>query len=140
MRFGLANFLTAIFLMAVSASAASLTVRVTNIDGRGGLLHVALYTEALWPDDDATPVVDKIVPATAPETVVVMEKVTPGVYGVKTYQDVNKNDRFDQGLFGIPLERYGFSRDARPRLSAPSFSRAKFTVAPGENAISIRLQ
>lgn len=127
-------------LMLTPAVAATLVVRVANIDPRGGLLHVALYDRARWPDDDATPLVDAIVPAQAPETTVVMKDVAPGVYGVKTYQDVNRNDRFDQGLFGIPLERYGFSRDARPRLSAPGFERAKFTVNPGDNAIVIHLQ
>lgn len=134
------RFLWAFLLTSMPVWAATLTVHVENIDKKGGLLHVALYTQALWPDDDAAPVIDKIVPAVTPATTVVMKDVAPGVYGVKTYQDANKNDKFDQGLFGIPLERYGFSRDARPHLSAPGFDRAKFTVTPGENAITIHLQ
>lgn len=127
-------------LVALPAVAASLTVTVANIDRKGGELHVALYNEALWPDDNADPLTDRIVPAVAPETTVTFEDVAPGVYGVKTYQDVNKNGKFDQGVFGIPLERYGFSRDAAPGLSAPFFSRVSFTVKPGENAIRIHLR
>jgi uncharacterized protein (DUF2141 family) len=134
------RFWLAVVLAAAPCWAATLTVHVANIDQRGGALHVALYDEARWPDDDATPLVDAIVPAAAPQTTVVMKDVAAGVYGVKTYQDVNRNGRFDQGLFGIPLERYGFSRDARPRLSAPGFERTKFTVVPGENTIVIHLQ
>ena len=41
---------------------------------------------------------------------------------------------------GLPLERYGFSNDARPILSEPGFARTKFTLPDGETAIVIHLQ
>lgn len=123
-----------------AASAAALTVHVANIDPKGGLLHVALYNAALWGADKADPLTDRIVPAVAPETIVTFTNLPPGVYGVKSYQDVNRNDKFDQGLFGIPLERYGFSRDARPRLSQPSFERTKFTLPASGETLRIHLQ
>jgi uncharacterized protein (DUF2141 family) len=122
------------------ASAATLTVKVANIDEKGGELHVALYDEASWPNDDAKPIADMVVPAVLPETTVTFKDLAPGVYGVKTYQDANRNDKFDQNWLGWPLERYGFSRDARPFLSEPGFNRTKFTLADGENAILIHLQ
>ena len=134
------RFFFAIFLALVPACAATLSVTVANVDKRGGELHVALYDETSWSNDDAKPIVDAIVPAIPPQTTVVMTDVAPGIYGVKTYQDANKNDRFDEGLFGIPLERYGFSRDARPRFAEPKFERTKFAIVPGENAIVIHLQ
>lgn len=127
-------------LVTGAACAATLTVRVGNIDPKGGLLHVALYTAAIWDDDKADPLMDRIVPAVAPETTVTFTNVPPGVYGVKSYQDVNRNDKFDQGLFGIPLERYGFSRDARPRLSQPAFSRTQFSIPASGASIMLHLQ
>lgn len=127
-------------LLPARAFAASLTVTIADLDKKGGELHVSLYNEARWPNDDATPIVDAIVPAVIPETIVVMKDVPPGVYGVKCYQDANRNGKIDRNFLGIPLERYGFSRDARPVLSEPEFNRTKFTVAPGENAIAIHLQ
>ena len=137
MRIFLAALMT--FLPLV-ASAATLTVKVANIDEKGGELHVALYDEASWPNDDAKPIADMVVPAVLPETTVTFKDLAPGVYGVKTYQDANRNDKFDQNWLGWPLERYGFSRDARPFLSEPGFNRTKFTLADGENAILIHLQ
>lgn len=133
-------FFLALFLAVAPASAASLAVTVAGIDKKGGDLHVALYNEALWPDDDAKPLADIVVPAVPPKTTVTFKDVVPGVYGVKTYQDVNRNGEFDQGVLGIPLERYGFSRDAKPGLSAPWFDRVSFPVKAGENAIVIHLQ
>ncbi|MDE2133435.1 MAG: DUF2141 domain-containing protein [Alphaproteobacteria bacterium] len=130
-------------LMAVlplAASAATLTVKVENVGGKGGILRLSLYDAASWSKDDAEPVASADVPAVAPETVVTLKDIAPGVYGVKTYQDANRNGKFDQSWLGLPLERYGFSNDARPVLSAPGFDRTKFTVSAGENAIVIHLQ
>lgn len=129
-----------IALLPLAASSATLTVKVENIDKKGGELHVALYDEVSWPNDDAKPVADMIVPAVPLETAVTFKGIAPGVYGVKTYQDANRNHKFDQNWLGWPLERYGFSRDARPVLSAPGFGKTKFTLSDGENAIVIHLQ
>lgn len=133
--------LAALFtLVPVAAGAATLTITVGNVDPEGGELHVALYTERLWKSDDAEPVTGAIVPAVAPQTVVTLKDVKPGVYGMKMYQDANRNGKFDQNLIGLPLERYGFSRDARPVLSEPGFDKTKFTVHEGDNAITAHLQ
>ena len=126
--------------MPLAASAATLTVKVENISNKGGVLRLSLYDEASWPNDASEPVVSADVPAVTPETVVTLSNLKPGVYGVKTYQDANHNGKFDQNWLGWPLERFGFSRDARPFLSAPGFSRAEFTLSDGENAIVIHLQ
>ncbi len=137
MRLALA---AAILIASLPAQAATLTVRVENVEKKGGLLHVALYTENLWNNDNAVPVVDMVVPAVPPATTVVMKDVRPGVYGVKSYQDANKNDKFDQNFLGLPLERFGFSRDAKPIFSEPGFDRTKFTINDGDNEITIHLQ
>ncbi len=134
-------FFAALMVLApLAASAATLTVKVENIGKKGGDLHVALYDAASWPNDGAKPIADQIVPAVPPETTVTFENVAPGVYGVKTYQDANRNGKFDENWLGLPLERYGFSNDARPVLSEPGFGRTKFTVSDGANEIVIHLQ
>jgi len=127
-------------LMPLAASAATLTVKVENIDKKGGVLRLSLYDEASWSNDKSVPIVSADVPAVAPETIVVFKDVAPGIYGAKSYQDANRNGKFDQNFIGWPLERYGFSNDARPVFSEPGFDRTKFTVSDGDNVITIRLQ
>ena len=134
-------FLTALMaLLPLSAAAATLTVKVENIDTKGGVLRLSLYNEASWSNDNSEPVVSADVPAVPPETTVVFKDIAPGVYGVKTYQDANRNHKFDQNWLGWPLERYGFSRDAHPRFSEPGFDRTGFTLPDGKAAIVIHLQ
>ena len=137
MRFLLAVLLA---LLPVEADAATLTVTVMKVDPKGGTLRVSLYDEFNWSKSEDQPLASANVPAVAPETVVTLTDIKPGIYGVKLFQDANNNGRFDQNFLGLPLERYGFSRDARPFLSQPGFNRTKFTVTDGSNEITIRLQ
>jgi uncharacterized protein (DUF2141 family) len=130
----------ALVMAAQAAAAANLTVHVTAIDKKGGILRVSLYDQTGWSKDEDTPIASANVPAAMPETTVVLRDLKPGVYGVKLFQDFNGNGKFDQNFLGIPLERYGFSRDARPFLSQPAFDRAKFTVGEGDSEITIKLQ
>ena len=127
-------------VLPVQALAATLTVHVTDIDKKGGTLRLSLYDQSGWSKDEDTPVASANVPAVLPETTATLTDIKPGVYAIKLFQDANDNGKFDQNFLGLPLERYGFSRDARPFLSAPALGRAKFTVTDGANEITIRLQ
>lgn len=127
-------------LPAQAALAVTLTVHVTAIDKKGGILRVSLYDKDGWSKDEDTPVASANVPAVMPETTITLEGIKPGIYGVKLFQDANSNGKFDQNFIGLPLERYGFSRDARPFLSQPGFDRTKFTIGETDAEITIRLQ
>jgi uncharacterized protein (DUF2141 family) len=119
--------------------ATTLEIHVRNVSPKGGIMRLGLYDAAGYPDDKG-PVAAADVPATRGETVITLRNLVPGTYAIEAYQDVNSNDRMDKSWIGLPLEPYGFSRDARPVLSKPGFDRVKFTVAPGANVQVLRLQ
>lgn len=121
-------------------NSATLTIRVLKVSPHGGDIRAALYDQASYPNDDADPVKDAVVPAKLPETVVTMTGLVPGTYAVKLFQDFNRNGKFDMTWFGIPIEKYGFSNDARPIFTEPDFERTKFNLSPGANTIIIHLQ
>lgn len=60
-------------------------------------------------------------------------------YAISVFQDKNLNSKLDTGLFGIPLEKYGFSNNAKGFAGAPSFRSASFKVN-GKEEITIKLQ
>jgi uncharacterized protein (DUF2141 family) len=64
----------------------------------------------------------------------------PGTYAVAIYHDENNNHHFDRSVIGLPVEGYGFSRDAAIFLGPPSFSSVRFAAGPGDTAIAIRLR
>lgn len=119
---------------------ATLTIRVENMSPKGGMLRLGLYDAARYPDDDSVPVASADVPAGLGSTTITLKNVPPGVYAIQTFQDINSNNKMDTSWFGFPLEPFGFSRDAHPRLSKPAFDRVKFTVTAGDNSHTLHLQ
>jgi uncharacterized protein (DUF2141 family) len=125
---------------AVAQPSATLVIHVREVSPKGGTLRLGLYDEARYPDDDSTPVAGADVRAESGEMVITLNDIPPGTYAIETFQDINSNNKMDTTWFGIPEEPFGFSRDAKPRLSKPSFAQVKFEVVPGTNVQTLHLQ
>ncbi len=119
--------------------AAVLTVHVENVRA-GGMVRLGLYDKKGYADDKGEPVAFADIPAVQGETVVTLKPVPPGTYAIEAYQDLNSNGKMDLSWIGLPLEPYGFSRDARPFLSKPSFSQVKFDLVAGEQIETLHLE
>ena len=63
-----------------------------------------------------------------------------GEYAVKVYHDENGNNELDTRIFGIPIERYGFSNNARGTLSPPEYNEAVFNLNSPKKEIFIAIQ
>jgi len=79
-------------------------------------------------------------PAVTGTTTITVAGVPPGEYAVQAFHDENGNDRIDRGIFGIPREGVGFSRDARIVMSPPRWSDAVFTHGAGPQSIGFSLR
>jgi uncharacterized protein (DUF2141 family) len=142
-RFWIPVFIASALLVGPAWSAtptANLTIRVENVLAAGGMLRLGVYDEARYPNDDSKPIAAADVTAVPGETIVTLHAIPPGVYAIQTFQDVNVNNKMDTSWVGLPLEPFGFSQDATPFLSKPSFDEVKFTLAAGENSQTIHLQ
>jgi len=51
-----------------------------------------------------------------------------GEYAIAIMHDKNTDKICNTNFFGIPTEGYGFSRNYRPKLSAPTFDDCKIDV------------
>jgi uncharacterized protein (DUF2141 family) len=133
------GFNTPMALAATPGGKATLIIHVENVLP-GGVVRMGVYTEAQYPDDNATPVASMDVPAVPGETTITLHDLPTGTFAVQRFQDVNNNGKMDMTWIGLPLEPFGFSRDATPFLSKPSFDAVKFALAEGDNTITIHLQ
>ena len=120
-------------------AAAELRVTVTGLRSARGDVHFAVYaTPEHFPKREGR-VAKAVVKAGPRGATKVFAKLTPGTYAVAVYHDENGNDEFDQGIFAIPLEDYGFSNGATAFFGPPDFAAAAFAVEPDGTAITIRL-
>jgi uncharacterized protein (DUF2141 family) len=114
---------------------ARLRVRIENVSPGGGLMRLGLFTEASYSGNDARPVAALDLPAAdAIMQEVEFADVPPGVYAIQVFQDLNGNGKMDFNWAGLPVEPYGFSRDALPTVAKPVFARVKITLDAGANA------
>ncbi|WP_426342895.1 DUF2141 domain-containing protein [Pseudoduganella sp. S-14] len=70
-------------------------------------------------------------------SVLVFPGVTPGSYAVMVYHDENLNGRLDKSANGLPIEGWGFSRNARGHYGPPTFDDARIDIKSGANDIAL---
>lgn len=127
-------------LMSVSAAwSAELTIEVLGMRSGDGLVHFGLYDNPeTFPDKDGR-LDGTEIPITGGKAKAGFKGLKPGRYAVAVFHDENANGEFDQGLFGLPLEDYGFSNQALVFFGPPDFESASVLVPEKGLSITIRL-
>ena len=69
-----------------------------------------------------------------------LDRLPLGNYAVTVYQDLNQNGNLDRGMFGKPIEPYGFSNNPTSGFRAPTFQECKFSYQQKETQLVIRLR
>lgn len=120
------------------ARAARLDIELTRVESDRGLVRLAVcspetFTTKHCPFTGAAS-------ATSGSVRVSVDGLPPGRYALQAYHDEDGDGRLRRGLFGIPAEAIGFSRDACIRLSATSFEDAAIDVSEPATATRLRLR
>jgi uncharacterized protein (DUF2141 family) len=126
-------------LAAATGHAADLTVTVTGLRSDDGDVHMAVYDRPETFPKSGGMLSEGVVAPAERRATWIFKDLKPGQYAVAVFHDANGNHSFDQGLFGIPLEDFGFSMGATVFLSAPPFAEAAFPVAEEGRTITIDL-
>ena len=125
--------------VAVSAvDAAPIVVEVGNVRNDRGVVRVSICPKERWLADSCP--WDAHAPAHAGTTRVVIDHVPPGDYAAQVFHDENNNDEVDRGIFGIPKEGVGFSRDSFTGLSSPKWRNATFAHIAQPQTIRLQLR
>ena len=134
-------------VVAGPASGAELTVEVQGLRSNAGAVHFDLYDQpGAFPDYDgriagAQAGIEAVIEAGIKgwRAVAVFKGLKPRRYALAVYHDENANGEFDQFIFGLPLEDYGFSNGAAVFFGPPSFEAAAVTVPAQGLRITIRV-
>lgn len=122
---------------AVPTHAATLTVTVDGVrDGRGHV-RVAVCRKAEFLTEQCA--YHAIVSAAAGHVVATIGGIEPGLYAVAAYQDATDAGHLRRGLFGIPKDGTGFSRNPSLSLGPPGFARCALRLGAQDAAVSVIL-
>ncbi len=124
------------------AAVDEITVTVSALRSSEGMVRCSLYDDdAEFPESPKHVVARAVARPTGTNGSCVFRGVTRGRdYAIVVHHDENNDNVFQKSAFGLPEEGYGFSNDAKPRLSAPSFGACKFHYATGELALAITMR
>jgi uncharacterized protein (DUF2141 family) len=107
----------------------SLTIHVDGFRNQKGDLGVTLFTSPDgWPEHNDRAYRHGAFPFSNDKATVKLE-LPPGRYGIAVLHDENSNHKLDRNFFGIPKEGFGFSKNPKVRLTAPSFDATAIEVA-----------
>lgn len=128
----------AVLAIPFMVDAADLRVTVTNGPPGPATLYIALFdTEQAFSGSQA--MLSQKVEMVDGVAQWVFSGVPQGRYAVKSFADENANARLDTNLIGLPVERYGFSNNARGRMGPPTFDAAAVQVN-ADSSISFELK
>lgn len=106
-----------------------LLVEVTNIPSAKGKIMFAIFTQPNgFPQEPKKAFTVKSVTAVKGKISVTFSGIPSGTCAIAVYHDANSDGKLNTNALGIPKEAYGFSNNARPMFSAPSFHEAGFQV------------
>lgn len=123
---------------AAQAGFGDLTLTFPALASKSGKVLIAVYDSAEgWSAGKPARVAQASAADAEPAARIVA--LPPGTYAVRAFQDVDGDGKMGVNPFGMPVEPYGFSNDAKPNMGPPSFEAATFTVKAGGNAQALHL-
>lgn len=133
-----AAILAAFAAAAVTAQApapATLSMTFTGIDAKQGRIMLALYDEAGW--NGGKPIRAAVADVTGDAAALSIADLPAGRYGAKIFHDVNGNGKMDTNPFGMPVEPFAFSNNARGAMGPAKWDDAAFTLDAAGTAQTI---
>ena len=118
-------------------STRTLSIRVSGLKNQVSTLYVAVFDSAKGfpkPEHSRT---TTTVPVNAESVEFSLSLPATSTTGIAVFQDLNGDGKLTKSRFGLPIEPYGFSNDARSTFGPPSFSQAAFQVSEKTPAMEI---
>lgn len=125
-------------LTAAPAFAADLTVAFPSAAPQGQIMVAVFNSEANY-GGEGQPAQVAMLDAAAGQTSITFDGLPDGDYAVRAFHDLNGDGKMNTNPFGMPVEPYAFSNNARGNMGPAGWDRAHFAVSGATaQTISIR--
>lgn len=124
------KIISLLVLIAVNTLSAqhNFIVEVTGVKPGKGYVIFGLYDKEKGFLDNESHIATAKVKAVENNVLYTFKNLPDGNYAVAVYQDVNNNGKCDLNIIGYPREGFGFSKNYKPKFSAPDFDQVKIPV------------
>ena len=115
-------------------------IKIQNVKQSKGPLRIAFFRKGSnFPKDEALSYAKEVKPTKLGDLQLSWGDIPFGEYAIAIYQDINNNGVLDKNVFGYPSEPFGFSKNFKPRFSAPDFDDCKITFSGSNSSFQIKL-
>jgi uncharacterized protein (DUF2141 family) len=123
-----------------SAVSSNLTVMIEGLKSKQGQVCARLFAQSDgFPDRQDKAVANQCIKVSKIATGFKFDNLAPGSYAVAIFHDANSDNKLNTGVFGIPSEGLGCSRNPRGLVGPPRFQDAVFLVVGPNNEIKVQL-
>lgn len=118
-----------------------MVITVTDLRSAKGVVRACMTTrEDIFPRCIKDPTAHRTVVSASGKIEIRFTGVKPGKYAIALLHDENDNGKADRALGMMPMEGYGFSRDAPVKMAPPKFSDAVLTLGEGSSRVTIKMR
>ncbi len=111
----------------------TIEVVIDDVKKEKGQLLVSLFLSSEgFPNDPDKAFRSEVLKVDRKKFTIVFEDVPAGNFAISAFHDTDEDFELDKGMFGIPSELWGVSKDAQGFMGPPSFGQARLELAPGE--------
>ncbi len=123
------------------AANSQVSVTIANLRNQKGSVCLTLFNGAQgFPNQSDRAVASRCINAEDAASGIILDDLVLGDYAIAAIHDENKDGKLNIGLFGIPREGFGFSRNPKVRMGAPSFKDTAFSLSGPSTQIQIDLK
>ena len=122
------SILLTFFISLAHAGNGIITVEISGIKEIKGQISIGLYNKSDGFPDKGREYKGVVIKIKGKSVTYAFSGVPNGDYAIAIFQDSNNNGKLDKNFWGIPKERFAFSRNATGTFGAPGFNKAKFKL------------
>lgn len=131
--------LSLVALVLSQVSPVTIQVDVSGLSSSRGVVECVLWSSAEGFPRDTTHGREKVNVPVVEGRATCSFTAQPGTFAITLMHDENENGVMDTNFLGIPIERYGFSKNPRPFLRAPTFKEAAFEVGTAPVNLDVKV-
>ena len=117
----------------------TISVPVTGLRNNIGDVRCGLYNSAATFPKDGQQFQGVVAPIANQQATCTFANVPPGTYAVALFHAAPGQTVMNKGMFGQPLDGYGFSRNAPIGMGPPAFSAAAYAYAGGAASFPVMI-
>lgn len=117
-----------------------ITVAVDGLRNDQGTVRCGLYNSPDGFRDPGRQFMGVAVPISGGKANCVFSNVPPGSYAAAVFHAEHNETTLETGLFGIPKEGYGFSRNPSSTFGPPGFTAAAYLYQGGASVWPVHIQ